>query len=230
MTIIEKIMQLYNIESADQQGFSDSELQAVESRLNISLPLKLREYYLALGKNEAINNSYNRLYEPNEEEIGFSDDRYLVFYEENQVVAYWGIKEADLGKDNPPVYGNYGGEWEEEAPTTEDFFLLMAFYNGTLGGLRYNANSLETLEPVVVKEIENRWTLVPEISWEQQKVYTADYKEAICLSFDEDQQCTAVFAGTTIQDRFDHILDTLDIDWSYTSYEDEDEEYEEEEH
>lgn len=221
MTAIEKIKQLYNITSVENQGFADSELQQVEKRLHIKLPLKLREYYLALGKNEAINYSHNRLLKPGGEEIGFSDDRYLVFYEENQVVAYWGIKEGDLGMDNPPVYGFYGDEWMKETDTTEDFFLLMAVYNGTLGGLKYVANAFTTLPPAVVKEIEVRWELLPEISWEKQKVYTADYREVISLSFDDQQQCTGIFAGTDIQDRFDNMLDTLDIDWSYTSYDEE---------
>ena len=50
----------------------------------------------------------------------------------------------------------------------------------------------------------------------------------ISLSFDENNNCNAVFIGTSIQERFDKILDKINIKWSYISYEDEDREEENE--
>ncbi|SEW44739.1 hypothetical protein [Chitinophaga arvensicola] len=232
MTNTRKIKRLYDLDENGHLGFSENEIATLEQQLQLSLPEKLREYYLTLGKNEAINYSHNRLLKPGKA-IGFSDDRYLVFYEENQRAACWGIKEEDLLQSDPPVWANYGTSaapvWTLETKTTTGFLLLMAIYNGTLGGLKYHANALEQITPATVDAITQNWTEVPDISWERQKVYTKNFYEVISLSFDEQHTCTGIFAGTSDQERFDRLLDTLDVDWSYISYEDEDGEEEEEE-
>lgn len=78
------------------------------------------------------------------------------------------------------------------------------------------------LKPDVVKYIESNWKEVTEISWDKQKVYTDNFDEVLSLSFDENRNCTVIFIGTSYQNRFDDLLDNLNINWSYTSYEDED--------
>lgn len=224
MTNWNEIIKLYNIAGKRNEfGYQAEEIREAELRLKTNIPKILKDYYFSLGKNESINNSYNRLLKPNQE-IGFSDDGYLVFYEENQASAYWGIKQADLGLDNPPVWGNYGTneslDWYLEAKTVENFLLLMGVYNGTLGGLRYNANCFEAIEPEIVKEIANHWKEINDISWDSQRIYSNDFREVLSLSFDKDENCTAIFIGTSYKERFDNLLKNLDIDWSYTSYED----------
>jgi hypothetical protein len=227
MTNLQKIKRLYSLSEDQSYGFSNSEIAELEARLNMQLPEKLKDYYLTLGKHEDINCAYNRLLKP-DQEVGFSDDRYLVFYEENQVVAYWGIKEADLKLSDPPVWGNYGTDedpdWVMETTTTENFFLLMAVYNGTFGALKYNANALTEIDGTIVDYIKQNWREVPEISWEKQGVYTDDFYEVLSICFDDQQNCTAAFVGTSDRERFDNILDNLDIGWSYTSDEDEENE------
>lgn len=230
MNYLEKIERLYQLSNDNHSGFSETEITEAEQALGFKFPAVLREYYLSLGKNEAINHSHNRLLSPNA--IYFTEDRYLIFYEENQGVVQWGIKEADLSLENPSVWGNYDtvyeSDWQQETKTLEDFFLSMCVYNGTLGGLLYNANSFSPVDTETVKLIQQSWSEIPEISWERQKIYTDDYFEVISLSFDEADQCTAIFVGTSIEERFERILDISGIDWSYTSYEDMDGEYEEE--
>ena len=226
MTNFRNIRQLYAIHDDENSGFGEADLSALESKLACRLPEVLRTYYLTLGKYESLNYSYNRLLNP-DKEIVFSEDRYLVFYEENQVVAYWGINEKDLGLQDPPVYGNYSpaGEkpdWRLVANTTGDFLLLMAVYNGTFGGLKYHANSLNPVREEIIDYIKENWNEVNEISFDRQKIYTDNFNEVISVSFDEEQNATAIFIGTSDQDRFDTLLDEIDVDWSYTSYEDED--------
>lgn len=222
MKNLQKIKQLYHLPNTEFFGFSENEMVALEARLSIVLPQNLRTYYRTLGIHENINYSHNRLLKPNE--IKFSDDRYLIFYEENQGVVSWGIKEDDLGFDNPPVYGNYFSDevtdWHLETTSIDDFFLLMAVYNGTLGGLKYHAIFLDKVEPDTVSFIETHWKIVSKISSERQNVYTNDFIEVICLAFDAQNSCNGAFLGTNNQERFDGILDNLDIDWSYISYED----------
>jgi len=221
----EKIRQLYGLPKNENFGFSEDEINKAEKNLNIKFPLEFKKYYLTLGKVEAINYSHNRLLTPNKE-IRFSNDRYLVFCEENQAVAYWGIKEEDLKSDNPAVWGNYGTEenpdWHIEANSTDNFFLLMSVYNGTLGGLKFNANYFGKIQPEIAEFIEKNWTKVTEISRDRQKVYTDNFQEVLSLSFDQQDNCNAIFIGTSNQERFDRMLENIEIDWSYTSYEDED--------
>lgn len=231
MNYIQKIKRLYNLSENENYGFSENQILDLEKKLEIKLPSQLKEYYLKLGKEENLNYSFNRLLKP-ENEIGFSDDDFLVFYEENQNVAFWGIKKEDLPKENPPVYGNYDtiekSDWEIETQTTENFFLLMAVFSGTLGGLQFNGNHFGEIDSEIVKLVEENYTLVPEISRENQKVYTDGFYVVISLSFDQENNCTAAFIGSSNQERFDAILENIDIDWSYLSYDDE-EAYEDDE-
>lgn len=231
MNYIQKIKRLYNLSENENYGFSENQILDLERTLEIKLPSKLKEYYLELGKEENLNYCFNRLLKP-ENEIGFSDDNFLVFYEENQNVAFWGIKKEDLSEENPPVYGNYDtiekSDWEIETETTENFFLLMAVFNGTLGGLQFNGNHFGEIDLEIVKLIEENYALVPEISRENQKVYTDDFYVVISLSFDQENNCTGAFIGSSDQERFDAILENIDIDWSYLSYDDE-EAYEDDE-
>ncbi|MNS48267.1 hypothetical protein D3C72_808310 [compost metagenome] len=224
MNYIQKIKRLYSLSEDENYGFSEKQILDLEKTLNVKLPSKIKEYYLELGKEENLNYCFNRLLKP-ENEIGFSDDDFLVFYEENQNVAFWGIKKEDLSQDNPPVYGNYDtiekSDWEIETKTTENFFLLMAVFNGTLGGLQFNGNYLGEIDFEVVKLVEEKYSFIPEISRENQKVYTDDFYDIISLSFDQENNCTGAFIGSSNQERFDAILDLVDIDWSYLSYDDE---------
>lgn len=230
MTSFDKIRRLYQLKENENFGFTEQDMASLEARLNIQLPKMLREYYLTLGRQENLNYSHNRLLKP-DKEIGFSSDRHLIFYEENQVVVFWGIRKDDLSLDNPPVWGNYGTDeepdWHKETETTDAFFLLMAVYNGTLGGLPFNANALKPVNKETVISIQQNTTRIPEISSNQQVVYTNDFLEMISLSFDKDENCTGIFIGTADAEKFDTMIATLDVDWSYIS--DEDEDYEDEE-
>ncbi|WP_294959532.1 SMI1/KNR4 family protein [uncultured Flavobacterium sp.] len=223
MNYIQKIKRLYSLSENVNYGFSENQILDLEKTLNLKLPSKLKEYYLELGKEESLNYCFNRLLKP-ENEIGFSDDDFLVFYEENQNVAFWGIKKDDLLQENPPVYGNYDtieqSDWEIETQTIENFFLLMAVFNGTLGGLQFNGNYFGEIDAAIVKSVEQNYTLVSEISRENQKTYTDEFYDVISLSFDQENNCTGAFIGSSDQERFDAILDHIDIDWSYLSYDD----------
>lgn len=212
----QEIRHLYGISPQDNVGFEPSEI-------NQPLPEVLREYYLHLGKHEAVNYAHNRLLKPGE--IGYSQDEYLVFFEENQQVVYWGIKKADLTLPDPPVYGNYSGDemnpdWHLECTTTSGFLLLMAVYNGVLGGLTYNANSFAPVPAETVKFVQQNYVELEEISHATQRVFTREYVEMVSLSFSKEGSCTGAFIGTNDADRFDNMLDQLEIAWDYISLED----------
>ena len=231
MTYFQKIRHLYNVPENENFGFEESEIVALEKQLNIVLPATLRAYYVTLGRHEAINYSHNRLLRPGK--IGFSPDEYLIFCEENQGVVYWGIKKDDLTNANPPVYGNYSSDeqnpaWYLELPGTEACLLMLAVYNGVLGGLKYNGNYLESVSSEVVDHIKENWQELEDISTATQRIFTRDYAEMISLSFDSEQNCSGIFIGTNDEDRFNNMLDNLDVDWFYLSTEDMDDEEDEE--
>jgi len=90
---------------------------AAETKLGIKLPSLLREFYLHTAKREDINYavevlvSVDRLY--------FKDD-YLVFYEENQCVCFWGISRDNLGDKDPTVaQGWFTSEDTDDADWTD---------------------------------------------------------------------------------------------------------------
>jgi hypothetical protein len=94
--------------------------------------------------------------------------------------------------------------------------------------LKYNANCLEAIKPEVVSYIKDNWQELDDISSNVQRIFTRDYAEMISLSFDNEQNCSGIFIGTNHRERFDNMLNHLDVDWFYVSEEDGDGEGEEE--
>lgn len=220
--MLAQIRRLYQLPEDAADGYTAADIAAAEARLGIRLPRALAAYYRALGKNDQVNRSHNQLLPP--DQVSFTDDRYLVFYEENQVVAYWGIKESDLQADNPPVYGNYypdGTEWYLDATTVDNFLLLMAIYNGTMGGLTYNANSFDTVSPELADDIMANWEEVKDITLQSQRIFTDQFEEVISVSVDQQGNWAGIFIGTQDSKRFERLLSRLEIDWDYISTEDE---------
>ncbi|MFJ3220537.1 SMI1/KNR4 family protein [Kitasatospora sp. NPDC086801] len=83
-------------------GFEDAELDAAERRLGLRLPPALREAYRLFGRREDLTGNHNRLLPP---EGLFVLDGALVYQEENQACAHWGVLLADLDQDDPPTVG-----------------------------------------------------------------------------------------------------------------------------
>lgn len=229
MDYTKAIRQLYDLPGGQRYALPEQELAALAARIGTPLPALLLDYYRDFGAHENLNNTHNCLLQPGE--IVLSAAGYLVFYEENQGVVQWAMKQTDLQLADPPVWGNYGSEespdWVLESAALSDFWLLMAVYNGTMGALPYNANAFGPLDQAVATVVAQNWTAVPAISWDKQKVYTRDFREVISLSFDDEGACTAIFAGTADQERFDALMDKLPVDWDYCSYDDMEEEEEE---
>lgn len=225
MNYLHIIETLYRLQQADFQGFSTEEISQAEQRLQCTFPKILVEYYTTLGKNEVLNQTYNWLLLPSE--INFIDD-FLVFYEENQDVCCWAIKKQDLSQDNPPVYQGYQDDhgqfqWYLANASISAFWLEMAFYNGTMGGLKYNANILneKKIQPKSLEKLVKNYQEITLIVQDNQRFYTQDYQNIISVCYDVCGAC-AVFAGTQDEANFEEILELFgDENWSYVSDEDE---------
>ncbi|MFE6054405.1 SMI1/KNR4 family protein [Kitasatospora sp. NPDC056446] len=81
-------------------GFSDEELDAAERRLGLRLPAALRETYRLFGRRADLTSNQDVLLTPDEL---FLMDGALVYREENQGCAHWGVLLADLGREDPPT-------------------------------------------------------------------------------------------------------------------------------
>ena len=237
-TIVKNIKNLFHLAPKDYKGFSEEQLLEAEKRLAVKFPQVFREYYLQLGATESVNQSFNSLATP--EQLYFDGD-FLCFCEENQGAVMWAIHKEDLNNSNPPVWGNYGSEtapnWIQETQTLSDFWLYIAIYNGTLGGLPYNANAMGgwEMEDFEVPEqavayIEKQYNTLTELCWEGQRVFTdKDFTIVIVLSIhQETKRATAIFIGSAQQELFDTLLDNMEnfgLQWNYTSYDDGDDKF-----
>jgi hypothetical protein len=225
MDFIDKIKTLYALDKTKNFGFIESEIQALEIKENIVLPTILKDYYLTLGKNSKINNTFNCLLKPSNQ-VGFSDDRHLVFYEENQSTVFWGIREADLSKENPAVYGNFDAqnlseEWFLDNANTADFLLSMAFWNGVMGGLKYCAiaNEESICEETLV-EINKNWKKIEKITNQDIQFFTNDYTEIIALTNNVKQEINGLYIGSNNKKKYLNIINQLKISWDYRADED----------
>ena len=239
-TLVKQIKNLFHLAPKDCKGFSEEQLLEAEKQLAVKFPQVFREYYLQLGATESVNQSFNSLATP--EQLYFDGD-FLCFYEENQGVVMWAIRKEDLANPNPSIWGNYGSEtdsvWVLENPKLSDFWLYMAIYNGTLGGLSYNANAMggwgmEDFEvpEQAVSYIEKQYDSLTELCWEGQRIFTdKDFKIVIVLSIHrETKRTTAIFIGSAQQELFDTLLDDMEnfgLQWNYTSYDDDDDDFQE---
>jgi hypothetical protein len=223
MDYIQKIKLLYNLSENKDNGIDENEIIKVENNLGIKFPRILREYYLTIGNNENINNSFNTLLKP--KDIGFTEDSsYLVFYEENQGVVYWAVNRNELEYENPKVYGNYDPndltqDWFIDSETMENFLLTMAYWNGVLEGLTFAANYSNDngIGINIIKKIENNFMEIKGITNQQLRFFTDNNIGIIALTFDSENNYNGVYIGTNSKKTYENILDKINIEWDYRS-------------
>lgn len=82
-------------------GWSSGVLDAAGERLGVPLPAALREAYQLFGRRDDLTSNHDSFLNPGEL---YLNNGALVFREENQACASWGILGADLGQSDPAVY------------------------------------------------------------------------------------------------------------------------------
>jgi hypothetical protein len=95
------------------RGYPLRAVKAAEARLGFGIPEALRDYYLSVGRHE-LNRVHNRLWAPDDLQVSLGR---LVFLEENQCAAYWGVRRRTAAAD--PVVARTmdleDGDWVSEA-------------------------------------------------------------------------------------------------------------------
>ena len=124
----------------EADGIPEAELVAAETRLDITLPTALKEWYRLAGRRTNITRQQNFLLLPDELKLvtdessrhwlgdfldgSQRDERILVFHTENQDVMQWGIRETHWDRMDPPVVLDEIG-WEVENGLLSQFALQM---------------------------------------------------------------------------------------------------------
>jgi len=106
-------------------GLSDTQIGQAEAKLGLRFPDAVRNYYQVAGNLSELNKTHNRLFDLSELCL---EDNYLIFMEENQAVAHWGIKTNDLAQPDPEVWQRANStppEWYSEKMTFSDFMIRM---------------------------------------------------------------------------------------------------------
>jgi hypothetical protein len=180
------------------RGATAEEICRGEQRLGRPFPRVLREYYLLTAHREPFNHAQDRLLAP---DAVFREAGAVVFYEENQRVNLWGILDANLDREDPPVHSAWNEKhltWELDHDRLSDFFLTMAYWqaaNGALPNLalgRANADLLTLLRrhwPEVGQPGE-RWGM---------RIFSRD-GQVVCVLLGPDAECQLHAAGRTPAD------------------------------
>lgn len=209
-TIIRELFAPDNI----PQGYDAEAITMAEQTLDCRLPAVLREYYTTFGRNETLNATHNRLLPPHE--IYYTRSGHLVFYEENQAVAVWGIDKKDLHQDDPPVYGSYDTareDWFEDSGSTTRFLLSMIFVQAALGGLRYRA-FVQKVTPEMRAIIEQNWQEQNGITNQYLRFFTRDHREILMVTTDEEGKPNGLYIASNDKERYQQMTDVIiNISW-----------------
>lgn len=153
MTAFKEIKQLFDI--TENNGFSEDEISVVKN-VFANIPKVLFDYYLQLGKIKELNQTQDRLLEPEKLRLSKNND-FLIFYVENQWACVWGIDKNDLHLDDPPVYISYEEqEWSKETSSLTDFLKAMANLQAVFA-LQFSSEEFANINNEELKIIEENF-------------------------------------------------------------------------
>lgn len=190
-------------------GEPANEIRRAEARLGFALPKLLREYYGLTGHADFVNSSCDRLVGAEELEV---NDGALVFYDDNQSVACWGILKEHLLLDDPPVQfaaTNGALSWDIHHPTLSSFLIMMAYWQAVNGALPNVA--LAQVGKSVQEKIAQEWLLLHR--FENDKMYFFG-GEGVVLSLLGGAGHGELQVGTRTAEQLRRVDQMLGIEWS----------------
>jgi hypothetical protein len=206
----EKLLGELGIDPTDEYGCTEDRLLDAETRLGVRLPRALRDYYRKAGEH-SLNVAHNRLIAP--EKLEFVGG-YLLFVEENQRVALWGIAANQLGLENPIVWQGENGSpivWQSEELTVSEFLEIFVYWQAACGGLKF-AGSATELDASIVSVVEQNW---PNVKEHNRMRFFVKKGQILILNDDGEGVFSLLAAGTTLE-HFDAINEQLCIDWDWS--------------
>ncbi|UWX96600.1 hypothetical protein N2K95_13220 [Arthrobacter zhaoxinii] len=108
----------------EEDGIPARELDSMLAAHDFTIPLVLREFYLAVGGCEDLMEAFHFFWDPDELEI---EDGYLLFLEDEDEKFVWGIRADQLDVPDPIVWrrNNARGDWQSEEGTLSEYVLDM---------------------------------------------------------------------------------------------------------
>lgn len=203
----EKLFTDNGLNLSKEDGIPESDIIRAETRLGVRLPQALRDFYLKAGEHELCQ-AYHHLVDL--AEMDFKED-HLLFLDENQSVAAWGIARKSLSEDNPIVWQGANTApmtWESEGLTVADYLEMVLYWQAACGGLEF--------EGLAVDLDANLLTLV-EKQWPKARAHRGMHffvKKGQFLVFNEEGggKLSLLAAGTTLEN-FKAIDKLLGVEW-----------------
>lgn len=221
-------------------GYSTGQIAAAETRLSVSFPKVLRQYYTRFGACPYIQDYGNNIPVPLAlEDIFIPDSTYnapyvpkdldfLVFYSIVDVSAIdYGIRLSDLTLDDPPVYlCDYGDtSWRLENPSLLNFLVSSAFWQmAEEARLDYYLDSIShdnpALAPYVAGLDMNDCEL--EIFSDPGRYYRIFLKDGVLLACETDEWDTTMpprdffewlTVASTSKEKIEAIKNLPDLCW-----------------
>lgn len=105
-------------------GIADQVLDAAARKLGVPLPGPLRLFYRTVGGITAVMDAYQHFMQPH---TLARQNGALRFCDENQVVVFWSVLEANLRLEDPPVHQGNPEEkvWYEDCRSLRSFLVNM---------------------------------------------------------------------------------------------------------
>ncbi|KYF78312.1 hypothetical protein BE17_53355 [Sorangium cellulosum] len=129
--LIESVMAIAFGVRGLEDGCTEADICAAEQRLGVSLPEALRDYLATAGRHGGMMDADFHVLPP--DKLRLAGDC-LVFCEENQYVAEWGIQAADRASPNPRVSGRARNteKWYSEASRLSGFLIHVATWQAVI--------------------------------------------------------------------------------------------------
>jgi uncharacterized protein (TIGR02996 family) len=123
--LVDEFIEVWHRPLDPGDGYTEGELREAEQRLGCGLPAALREWYSLAGRRADVWSVQDHLPPPDQLRID-STGNTLIVRSENQGCEHWGIRVADLGRDDPPIW--VVGSGVQASPTTTAFACLVLLY------------------------------------------------------------------------------------------------------
>jgi hypothetical protein len=131
-------------------GNTIDEVNESENRLNLTLPEPLKDYYITLGKHDEFMDADYHVYPLSD--LIIKDDA-LVFCEENQGLAEWGIQLININLPNPQVSGRNAGRtrWVHQSLQTTSYLINLACWQAVMAQAEVAQCSLKKSELHIIE-------------------------------------------------------------------------------
>jgi len=210
---------------APGDGVAEAEIAAAEARLGLKLPTILREFYALVGGREDINASADRLLPLDELEM---EDQVLVFYEENQSVILWGLDLRSNHPDPPVLHAEHRSplEWEPEHSHLSEFLTAMLFWQAVNGGMAYGGLGTASSESMIKA---TDWEAVDLGGDPERWGNCVRMRDGQVLFIDGSGTDPHVYGGGRTREDFLAVEKAFDVNWDYSTLDEEPDEDEDEE-